>query len=69
MARYAKKTNINAIYNQLVFAYKYIAAELRVFIDPSTIYITILAFIQLFKVKKAAWFAFHAFFPTNNQFR
>lgn len=56
---HAKKTDIKAIYNQLTFAYKSIAMELWVFVNPSTLASTILNFIQMLEVKKPAWFALH----------
>lgn len=56
---HGKEADIKAIYNQLTFAYKDIAIELRVFVNLPTLTSTILDFIQTLEVKKPTWFTLH----------
>ena len=56
---HGKRADIKAIYNQLTFAYKDIAVELRVFVNPPTLASTILDFIQTLEVKKPTWFTLY----------
>ena len=59
IVHHANRIDIEAIYNQLTFAYKGIAVELWVFVNPPTLASTILDFIQMLEVKKLAWFALY----------
>ena len=56
---HAKGADIEAVYNQLTFAYKSIAIKLQVFVNPPTLGRIILEFIQTLEVKKPAWFTLH----------
>ena len=64
IVHHAKGADIEAVYNQLIFAYESIAVELQVFVNSSTLTSTILDFIQMLEVKKLAWFALHTQSPT-----
>lgn len=59
IVHHAKEADIEAVYNQLTFAYKSIAVELWVFVNPPILGRIILEFIQTLEVKKPAWFALH----------
>lgn len=69
VVRHTKDTNIDAVYNQLTFAYENIAAEFQVFVNSPIVYSTIFLFIHSLEVKKAVQFALHATFFDNNQSR
>ena len=60
IVRHVKSSNITEILNQLTFAHESITVELRVFVNSSTMTITIVSFIRSLELKKTAWFDLHS---------
>lgn len=54
IVRHAKATNINKTLNQLTFAHKGIAPELKVFVNPPNKSTSISSFIKTLELKKSA---------------
>lgn len=57
--RHAKNANIDSVENQLSFAYRGIAVELRAMVDAPTQRTTVADFIDRLDLKKDVWFDIH----------